>query len=130
MKGLPLSVLPATIRDAIRLARDLGLRFIWIDAFCILQDCELDKNAELRKMQDIYHNAYVTIIAASAKECSDGFLCKRSATESQPFSLPFLFPDDMLGNVMLEELWHYEPSEEPVEGRAWTLQERLLSLES
>ena len=36
--GLAPSTLPATLQDAIALTKGLGIPFIWIDTFCILQD--------------------------------------------------------------------------------------------
>ncbi|EGN94889.1 hypothetical protein SERLA73DRAFT_187983, partial [Serpula lacrymans var. lacrymans S7.3] len=64
--GLDIEKLPKTIKDAILSTCRLGLRYLWIDAFCILQDSRKDKNREIRQMRRIYRDAYVTIVAASA----------------------------------------------------------------
>ena len=34
--------LPKTIRDAIQLTQALGVRYLWVDALCILQECGTD----------------------------------------------------------------------------------------
>ena len=57
---------PETIQDAIISTRKLGLRYIWIDALCIIQDFASDKELGISKMDHVYQNAYVTICAASA----------------------------------------------------------------
>jgi hypothetical protein len=36
-KSMPISHLPKTFRDAIEATRSLGLRYLWIDALCIIQ---------------------------------------------------------------------------------------------
>ncbi|KAH8763043.1 hypothetical protein F5883DRAFT_646219 [Diaporthe sp. PMI_573] len=35
---IPLESLPKTFRDAVLVTRELGLRFLWIDSLCIIQD--------------------------------------------------------------------------------------------
>src|SRR5438034_4230296 len=37
-QGIPVNAMPRTFRDAVLITRRLGLRYIWIDSFCILQD--------------------------------------------------------------------------------------------
>ena len=39
---IPLGRLPQTFQDAIRLTRQLGLGYIWIDSLCIIQDSPQD----------------------------------------------------------------------------------------
>ncbi|KAK4250662.1 heterokaryon incompatibility protein-domain-containing protein [Corynascus novoguineensis] len=55
--------LPVTYRDAITLTRRLGIRYIWIDSLCIVQDDKDDWRREAAKMADVYSNAYLTIAA-------------------------------------------------------------------
>jgi hypothetical protein len=38
MQGIPDASLPATFSDAIRVARLIGVRYLWIDSLCIIQD--------------------------------------------------------------------------------------------
>ena len=71
-RSIDCAVLPQTILDAIKCTRSLGLRFLWVDALCILQDSDEDKGRELVRMRNIYRNAYVTIIAATAPRASGG----------------------------------------------------------
>lgn len=49
--------LPKTFRDAIFIARALGMRYLWIDSLCILQDDLQDWQREPAKMCDVYANA-------------------------------------------------------------------------
>ncbi|EEU43476.1 uncharacterized protein NECHADRAFT_23338, partial [Fusarium vanettenii 77-13-4] len=97
--GFPLSDLPLTTRDAIFVCRKLAISHIWIDSLCIIQDDQNDKVQELSKMPEIYQGALVTISASSSSACTEGFLHDRS---------PYL------------------PAE-PIDTRAWTFQEQVLS---
>jgi hypothetical protein len=45
-KELASTVFPKTLSDAIRVCREVGLRYIWIDALCIIQDDPKDKARE------------------------------------------------------------------------------------
>jgi hypothetical protein len=42
MIGIPVAELPKTFRDAIDICRALGLRYLWIDSLCIVQNSESD----------------------------------------------------------------------------------------
>lgn len=42
-----------TIHDAISVTKKLGLKYLWVDALCIIQDEREDMNAELARMPDI-----------------------------------------------------------------------------
>lgn len=52
--------LPATIQDVMRLAVQLGVRYVWVDTLCIIQDGG-DKQTYLRGMAAIYASAYLTV---------------------------------------------------------------------
>ncbi|KAL2022856.1 hypothetical protein VTK56DRAFT_4387 [Thermocarpiscus australiensis] len=59
--------LPATIRDAMAVARRLGLRYLWVDSLCIVQDGSGDEWLDaIRKMDIVYGAAYVVICAAGS----------------------------------------------------------------
>ncbi|CAN9384472.1 unnamed protein product [Alternaria alternata] len=52
--SIPWNQLPQTFQDAISIARDLGIAYIWIDSLCIIQDNLADWETESAKMADIY----------------------------------------------------------------------------
>jgi hypothetical protein len=124
-ENLPFDSLPKTIKDAIQVTRGLGIRFLWIDALCIIQEGDKeDKLKEIRFMGRLYKNATVTIFAASARGVSEGFLQTRPAPAS--FSLPLQCPDGRQGIAQLTlEATH--GFMRPLNTRGWTLQESLLS---
>ncbi|KAI0706937.1 HET-domain-containing protein [Cerioporus squamosus] len=126
--GIGLDSIPQTVRDAIRSTHALGVRYLWVDALCIVQDSEVDKIREIAQMGSIFRNAYFTIIAASAPNADEGFLQDRASPSPPDITLPFRCPDGKVGTMSLSPIWRqYDGSSEPVCQRAWCLEERLLS---
>jgi hypothetical protein len=121
--------LPGSVRDAVLVAENIGIRYLWIDAFCILQDDQNDKIWEIVQMPLIYSQAAVTIVASRARGVTDGFLHDRprmgADAPGQVFNLAFRCSDNRLGSVVV--LPKIESSTEPIDLRAWPLQERFLS---
>lgn len=122
-----------TIRDAITTTHNLGLRYLWIDTLCIIQDSQADKDRELERMRSYYADSYVTIIAASASRASEGFLqTRRDNLDPASVTIPFVLPTDgSIGTISLAS-WlattpSYEPTREPVHKRGWCMQEYFLS---
>ena len=133
MTQLDLEVLSQTIKDAILCTKKLGIDYLWCDALCILQDDDLDKARELSDMKSTYANAYLTIVAASAVDATEGFLQDRPRPHVS-FTVPFPCSAGVFGTVSLRKtdrndfgLDHYDAYPEPTSRRAWTLQEQLLS---
>ncbi|OGM42931.1 hypothetical protein ABOM_007494 [Aspergillus bombycis] len=62
-KGIDLSELSRTFREAFEITIGIGLQHIWIDALCILQDDDHDWARESAKMGDVYRHADITINA-------------------------------------------------------------------
>lgn len=57
--GVRVADLPQTFQDAMRIVHECGLKYIWIDSLCIVQDVtpegvNLDWDTEAMKMCDIY----------------------------------------------------------------------------
>ncbi|VUC24491.1 unnamed protein product [Clonostachys rosea] len=118
-------LLPQTIKDAIKVTRSLGIRYLWVDAICIIQDEDEEaKSKEIGQMGKIYKNAAVTIFAASAGSAADGFLHSRPTLVSS--SLPLRCADGTLGVVHLAIGESHNIMGRLV-SRGWTLQETLLS---
>jgi hypothetical protein len=117
--------LPATIKDAVEVTRDLGIRYLWVDSLCIAQDDEADKSEEIKNMGRIYKNAAVTIAAASTPSVHEGFLQDRSIPITE-------FPIEIWRNSKLNfKFWIHQKMlhgpNEPLDRRGWTFQESLLS---
>lgn len=88
--GVPLDEFPATLRDAITVTRALGIKYIWIDALCILQDSLEDWQAEAPKMGQIYTNADVVIAATASDDVNAGMFKARKVPKSvqMPWKAP------------------------------------------
>jgi len=67
------------MQDMVKTARALSIRYIWIDALCIIQDDMEDWTHEAERMGSVYANAYVTICAISTSSCLDSFLDRPAA---------------------------------------------------
>lgn len=138
-QGIELSKLPKTYQDAIFIARQLDIRFLWIDALTICQDDGADWERESAKMAAIYSNAYVSIASSSAASDATGFLdpppgrkyidvpVTVKETDKEPaidstiklFSIPNHLAANGTHYIAMDHL--------PLPRRAWALQERYLS---
>jgi hypothetical protein len=115
------------VRDAILVTEKLGLRWIWIDSFCILQDDDYDKAIEIGQMPLIYNQATITIAASRALHVNEGFLQNRYTGESPEtiFQLPRTDANGKVDSVSFHS--PIDTITEPLDFRAWALQERYLS---
>jgi len=66
-----ISKLPTVYRQAIDIALQLGVQYLWIDSLCIIQDDEADWLRESSRMFDIYRNALFNIGATGATMAMD-----------------------------------------------------------
>jgi hypothetical protein len=112
--------LPGTIMDAVAVVRGLEIRYLWVDALCIVQDDEVDKTEQITKMGKIYSNATITIAAAGSSNVYSGFL------KDRPFP-KFSMPIDNGSRMVWFHGTICDLPDEPLDKRGWTLQEALLS---
>ncbi|KAK0736849.1 heterokaryon incompatibility protein-domain-containing protein [Apiosordaria backusii] len=128
--GIPSTMLPPTIRDAVFVTHSLKQQFLWVDALCILQDSEEDKVRQLSGMGRIYRESYLTINAAMAASTKEGFLRQPRKQRIPIARLPFCDPNDptgvTTGVVCMAKAYAYRGPADPIEYRGWTLQEKLL----
>ena len=130
--GIPRGALPQTIQDAVSVCFRLGIRFIWVDALCVLQDSPQDWTAECRRMGDYYSSAILTISALDAYNVNEGFLHSRSVLPSARLFRSVWDPQGYGGHP---EIWiRQSPQSQgmvmqkaPLSRRGWALQERVLS---
>ncbi|KAK1830907.1 heterokaryon incompatibility protein-domain-containing protein [Podospora conica] len=120
-QGVDPSTLSKTFMDAISLTRNLGIRYLWIDSLCIVQDDALDWEREAARMALVYSKARVTIAASAASDGTHGLLRKPADT---PF-IPLASDDRVLVGPKLQRF--QDLARQPLNARAWTLQERILA---
>ncbi|KAI9148350.1 hypothetical protein HJFPF1_12181 [Paramyrothecium foliicola] len=145
LEGFEFSQLCQTFKDAIMVTREMGIRYIWIDSLCIVQDSKEDWENESQIMGDVYLHAIVTLAAHSFGEAnahgylqgnsSDidggaGFLDGALAAEGE---LPVLLGhlDEAQGPTYVyaqrRRMFEVDISNSQLSSRGWILQERLLS---
>ncbi|KAF7915185.1 uncharacterized protein EAE98_011270 [Botrytis deweyae] len=66
--------IPQTILDAIEITGRFGIRYLWVDALCIVQDDLESKMHEINRMHIIYAQAEMTIVAATGDGANSGLL--------------------------------------------------------
>ncbi|KAI1778787.1 HET-domain-containing protein [Hypoxylon cercidicola] len=129
-KGRPLDQFPATLRDAINITKALGIRYIWIDALCIIQDSKQDWEQESSRMREVYTGAAVTIAAACSQKTSEGIFRERPATTHPTCWLDWRDGTEPTPKVFLRhgfELWDERMRQSVLNTRGWVLQETLLA---
>jgi hypothetical protein len=138
LQEIPRFSIPDTISDAVHVTKSLGFKYLWVDSYCIIQNHEADVMTELAKMSSIYQNAAITICAASARSCEDGFLGERIKTTQRARETRCTIPlkdryGQPAGSFHLDVVLHRAAKEhltldnEPLNKRAWALQEIALS---
>ncbi|KAF2248862.1 HET-domain-containing protein [Trematosphaeria pertusa] len=129
IRSIPLRTLPKTFQEAAIATRRLGLRYLWIDSLCILQDSKRDWEKESAVMGDIYASSFLTIAARGAVNSADGLFILR---EPEPPScrLPYACGKHSLSGSMYIRSPAFQTErlrDTPLDTRGWVLQERLLS---
>ncbi|KAK0129084.1 hypothetical protein ONS95_001025 [Cadophora gregata] len=71
---IPFVDFPKTLQDALHVTRGLVLRYIWIDALCIVQDDAQDWQEQAALMGEIYQGSILNISATSSSSLDSGFL--------------------------------------------------------
>ncbi|KAI1471764.1 HET-domain-containing protein [Daldinia caldariorum] len=68
------------LRDAVRVAQTLGIRYLWVDAVCIIQDDKQDWYKESSQISLIFQNSALTICSPASTSCQEGFLNRNWTT--------------------------------------------------
>ncbi|KAH7389221.1 heterokaryon incompatibility protein-domain-containing protein [Cadophora sp. MPI-SDFR-AT-0126] len=142
--SIPLRDLPRTIRDAVCTTRRLGIKYLWVDSLCIIQDSHEDWNKQAALMGEVYSNAFITIAAAASTNCHGGSFATRTLRPEASFKLnvrdsdggagaAFIGPDAELVDFHTgTTVYNTSPNswmnqKTVLDERGWTLQESLLS---
>lgn len=104
--------------------RGLGLRYLWVDALCLVQDAGEDVTKGVMVMDLIYERAYVTILAADGDSAESGLPGVRETprkVRQSPASLKAglkIMQIQSLDRHLNQSIWA---------SRGWTFQEQYLS---
>lgn len=142
-RGIPMTQLPQSFLDVITLARELKVKYVWIDALCILQDSQEDWEQEAATMKRIYANAICTVVSP-ASDPQQALFVERHPLLTRPALLHLQTSDGSSSGVIrfhpVLPKWHVRSASgfleagqsdlkasQPTSKRAWCLQEYELS---
>ncbi|KAF2786793.1 HET-domain-containing protein [Melanomma pulvis-pyrius CBS 109.77] len=118
--------LPKTFNDLIIAARKFGIKYVWIDCLCIVQDEMSDWNIECSLMDKVYRNAFFNIAATASHNSHGGLFYDR--LKSKPCTV-ILSAGKGREMFLLVDARQFEKdvANSPLLKRGWILQERLLA---
>jgi hypothetical protein len=137
LAGIAIGEMPRVFQDAISVCEKLSIRYLWLDALCIVQDDEVDWKQEAARMGKVYKNAFVTIVPLASRTCNEGFLQRSLETLGIPFQSTIR--PEIHGKFYLQHVPHFDigwdfPDLEFLENynstwskRGWTFQEQGMS---
>lgn len=141
-RSIDLQPLPKAFVDFMTVARELEIKYVWIDALCILQDVSHGSRTEwageAAKMAFIYQNAFLTVFADCASDAKQGLfsaqefagqtrdvefegrsVCVRRSLREDHHTVGLLSKGTDLDQGSLDR--------SPLDRRGWCLQEYLLA---
>lgn len=135
LEEVELSTLPKTFQDAVTVTCWLGVRHIWIDSLCILQDSADDWMKESASMKDVYKNSFCTIAATGASDSNGGCFMDRDPRAVHAFEVGINWLGPSSGQWPTKGVYTWcdasvisaNVTYAPLTQGAWFVQERLLS---
>lgn len=134
LNNIPWDTIPKTFQDATKFVFALGIHYLWIDTYCIIQGDEDDRQSEAKKMASVYQHSYITIAATTAANNEAGCLWLAGQPCGRAFTIDGIPSSDPIGLFVRKVVPHWEriwtsniESRYPLLTRAWVFQERLLS---
>ena len=126
---IPVNELSKTFKDAMEFTKRLGLRYIWIDSLCIVQDSKEDWAFEAARMGDVYHNSCCNIAATAAPNGLAGCFSSRSLIEVEPCRVETTWKGITPSLVYCHDLdiLDHNLDASPLKKRAWVVQEMTLA---
>ncbi|KAJ5707264.1 extracellular lipase [Penicillium malachiteum] len=113
LEGITFADLPKTYADAVRITRSLGVRYLWIDALCIIQEDPKDWLHEAGRMSDIFWNTTCRIAANEGKDPTEGFFPPKETPAS--IKVPNLISEEL--STGLSDVEKDTPQEDDDQGQ-------------
>lgn len=124
--------LTPTFRDTITIVRRLGLKYVWIDSLCIVQDDGADFAREAARMALVYSQAHIVIAATRGSTGDAGLFHDRRGAqkvtirETHPHKSSYIHVKEAIPHDAFLTNDPYRFNTTPLFERAWCFQERLL----
>lgn len=129
--NVPHQKLGRLCQDAVRVCRDLGVQYLWVDALCIIQDDSQFWATESQNMAAIYENSFLVIAATRAPDPSHAIVGGEARNDPrQSFRVKLRLYDGSISNSKVRALdseHHPKECPGPLSTRGWTFQERLMA---
>lgn len=128
VSGVPWRRMPGVFRDASKVARVLGIRYLWVDSICMFQDNMGDLVEGLQRMQEIYSDAVVNLSALTAK--ANGLFATRDFSKishQNTVLQPLKNGVDSPTMLLDYSFWENNVQKSALGMRGWVLQEQLLA---
>jgi hypothetical protein len=114
---------PQSIQDAIQVCRNIGVRYLWVDALCIIQDDDRDKKDQIALMDEIYGHALAVLVVAAGDGAAYGIpgMGKRKRELAS-------YVENVDGQMLMTSLatTTFSAKRSQWNTRAWTYQEYIL----
>lgn len=148
-QGIDFQCLPKNFQDAMTVTRSIGIRYLWVDSLCIVQNDTTDWEVESSKMSFIYRDAYLIIAATQATDSYEGFLDRKDVPQYFGEGIAYDHqsirdipvqtgqiknPDSTVSRIYIQDTGlggakqrhHNTVTCSPLNQRAWVLQENIL----
>jgi hypothetical protein len=126
--NINISKLSQTFRDAMETTRNLGVRYIWIDSLCIIQDSKEDWEHEAALMGSVYEHSYCNIAASKASNGNDGCFTTRNIFDVQQCNvMAYWHKQEPMHYYIRDNAPWDQLNHDPLVRRGWVVQESILA---
>ncbi|KAL9125265.1 MAG: hypothetical protein Q9217_005501 [Psora testacea] len=127
--GIAIHHLPRTFQDAIHFTRALDVKYLWIDALCIIQDSQDDWLHEALLMSSVYSGSWLNLAATSSADGHGGLFRTSDPLLNLPCQVKATWQGPPFNDLVIidESAWSRQIDQAPLNERGWVLQERVLA---
>lgn len=138
-QGVSMNELTKVVQDAITACRTFGLRYLWVDALCIMQQDKTDWEEQSYQMNLVYGNSAITFCTPATWTCLEHFLVRKIPRQIKVYlrckvtqkegAVSLIQSRDRVQDIAI---FGSSPLEQDLEvsqwnNRGWVFQEKVLS---
>jgi len=118
------SQIPLTIAHTIYLIQKLGMRYLWVDSLCIVQDDNMIRDRQIENMGSIFANGSLTIVAAEGEHANHGISGIRDISQPRQSTQDIVV---LPNGIRVCHIPSVRTRETKWDTRGWTYQEEFFS---